>query len=117
VEGAIGDSAVIDMLGLGGQRLARAPGLLAAFEAHGALGAALTADLQMASPERLLSLAQPLLQDAWPLGLDAARVLAHHQSPRVMLAMLGRDGLTGLCGRGIYRPPLELFERAVNALA
>jgi hypothetical protein len=27
-----------------------------------------------------------------------------------MLGMLASDGRHGLCGRGIYRPPLHLFE-------
>lgn len=110
IEGAIGDSAVIDMLGLGGQRLGRSPELLAAFRDHaGAVGE--TSTLPMPA---LLAQAHPLLADGWPLGLDARSVIECQQAPRVMLAMLARDGLAGLCGRGIYRPPLALFERALH---
>ncbi len=103
IEGAIGDSAVIDMLGLGGQRLAHAPQLLAQFEA-----------LPEVAAQALLSWPQPLLPQAWPLGLDAATVVRLQQAPRVMLAMLARDGASGLCGRGIYQPPLDLFSRALH---
>jgi hypothetical protein len=113
IEGAIGDSAVIDMLGLGGQRLAQSPDLLAIFgqrpECNGGF--------QNGPSQRLMTAAHPLLPDHWPLALDAARVVEYQQTPRVMLAMLARDGRAGLCGRGIYRPPLSLFENALsNAL-
>jgi hypothetical protein len=110
IEGAIGDSAVIDMLGLGGQRLGQSPSLLALFADQ----AQMATDLQQAPPQRLLIAPHPLLPDAWPLGLDAARVVALQQPPRVMLAMLARDGRAGLCGRGQYRPPVDLFQRALN---
>jgi hypothetical protein len=110
VEGAIGDSAVIDMLGLGGQRLAHAPALWALFRPWLATPPAAPAD----DPERLLVWPHPGLADAWSLGLDAARVDSLQQAPRVMLAMLGRDGRSGLCGRGVYRPPLDLFARALR---
>jgi len=110
IEGAMGDSAVIDMLGLGGQRLALAPTVLTVFADH----AEMAADLQQSPPQRLLTQPHPTLPDHWPVGLDAARVVTWQQPPRVMLAMLGRDGLTGLCGRGLYRPPISLFKRALQ---
>jgi hypothetical protein len=105
IAGAIGDSAVIDLLGLGGQCLAQAPELLALF------GEPLAQELRAEPPERLLSTPHPQLPQQWPLGLDARQVLLHRQRPRVMLGMLASDGRHGLCGRGIYRPPLDLFEQ------
>ena len=113
IEGAIGDSAVIDMLGLGGQRLARSPELMAAFRDHSIVVGDLTDTARLG----LMQHAHPLLADGWPLGLDARDIVKHAQSPHVMLAMLARDGRAGLCGRGIYRPPLELFERALQDAA
>jgi hypothetical protein len=103
IEGAIGDSAVIDLLGLGGQRLAHAPDLLALF------GDQLAQALAAEPAERLLTTPHPLLPQAWPIGLDARQVVEHQQRPRVMLGMLASDGRHGLCGRGIYQPPLALF--------
>lgn len=94
IEGAIGDSAVIDLLGLGGQRLV----------------AGTPEAIDLCSPH-------PLLPEGWRLGMDAHRVLAQARSPQVRLAMLARDGRGGLCGRGVYRPPLALFEQAVHGLA
>jgi hypothetical protein len=106
VSGAIGDSAVIDMLGFGGQRLAFAPEPLGVFERFLPPDHAALAGLLLSSP-------QPLLADAWPLGLDAARVAAHQTAPLVTLARLAGDGVTGFIGRGVYRPPVALFEAAL----
>jgi hypothetical protein len=107
VAGATGDSAVIDMLGLGGQRLARAPEPLAVFR-----------DLLPADPESaartLLAAPHPLLADGWPLGLDATNVTLLRNAPMVMLAMLAADGIGGFVGRGIYRPPVSLFGEALE---
>lgn len=94
IEGAVGDSAVIDLLGLGGQRLA----------------AATSEAIELCSPH-------PLLPNGWRLGLDVHQVLTQARSPQVRLAMLARDGRAGLCGRGVYCPPLVLFEQAVHGLA
>jgi hypothetical protein len=108
IEGAIGDSAVIDLLGLGGQRLGRAPSLAQLLRGH----IDLPPDAGEDPVRRLLTWPHPLLDDRWPLGLDARRVAALRMAPRVMLAMLGRDGRTGLCGRGVLLPPVALFETA-----
>jgi hypothetical protein len=37
------------------------------------------------------------------------------RTPLIMLAMLARDGIGGFVGRGVWRPPLELFERALDS--
>jgi hypothetical protein len=52
-----------------------------------------------------------------PVAVDARRVCAEAAAPLVALAMLGADGATGFVGRGLYRPPLDLFARAVAGLA
>ena len=106
VAGAIGDSAVIDLLGLGGQRLAQAPEPRSAFRNLLPQGHA-------ERSRRLLCAPHPLLADGWPLGLDAERVARHRSAPVVMLAMLAADGLGGFVGRGLYQPPVSLFEEAL----
>ena len=107
VSGAAGDSALIDVLGFGGQRLAHAP------EPFNALQSFLP--LQQVPHSRHLLLApQPSLPDAWPLGIDAGRLASNGLSPIVMLAMVAEDGLTGLVGRGVYQPPVSLFGRAAT---
>ncbi|MDB5956090.1 DUF1116 domain-containing protein [Ramlibacter sp.] len=108
VAGAIGDSAVIDMLGCGGLALDSAPEPLQAFAGH------LPADHARLAG-RLLAAWHPVLER--PVAVDARRVCAEAAAPLVALAMLGADGATGFVGRGLYRPPLELFARAVAGLA
>ena len=110
VLGAVGDSAVIDMLGLGGQRIAHAP---EPFEL-------VRSQLELDHDERarrLLLAEHPALPQRWPIGVDAKRVLSQSCVPFVMLAMVAADGRTGFLGRGGYRPPLELFEEAVRGAA
>jgi hypothetical protein len=109
VLGAAGDSAVIDLLGLGGMRLAHAPEPMAVFAPFVAAD-----DLRAATG--LLLAPQPVLADQWRLGLDARDVVGSGVAPIVMLAMLARDG-AGLVGRGVWRPPLALFERALSTTA
>jgi hypothetical protein len=106
--GAIGDSAVIDMLGLGGQRLAWAP------EPLSVLGPLLPAGAAHAV-QALLARPHPGLPQTWPVGIDAAQVLVQDRPPLVVLAMLAQDGLQGLLGRGFYQPPLGLFAQALQA--
>ncbi len=110
VSGAIGDSAVIDMLGFGGQRLALAA------EPRAALQGFIPAELEGLA-ERLLVAPHPLIESRWPVGLDAEQVHAHQQAPLVSLSMLASDGRIGFVGRGVYQPPVALFKRAIGALA
>ncbi len=109
--GAIGDSAVIDMLGLGGQRLALAP------EPRSLVQDELPGPAEALEPtaRALLAVPHPLLS-GWPLGLDASRVRTG-AVPIVMLAMLARDGRAGFLGRGVYVPPASVFAQAVDALS
>jgi hypothetical protein len=50
------------------------------------------------------------------VGLDAERVVAAAAPPIVTLGLVERTGSGGLLGRGVYRPPLELFEKALKGL-
>lgn len=108
--GAIGDSAVIDMLGFGGQRLAQSPeplGVLGEFlpEGHATLAG------------RLLAAPHPAFDASQRVGLDARRVAAEGVAPLIALAMLAADGIRGFVGRGVYQPPVSLFGQALGALA
>jgi hypothetical protein len=93
---AIGDSAVIDFCGLGGQALAAAPQLAAEWSAW------LPAD----ALER-----RTFLVDPGSGIVDAERVARGGAAPLINLAILDRDGLAGLIGRGFYCPAVSLFSR------
>jgi hypothetical protein len=105
--GAIGDSAVIDALGFGGMALPYAPDLTQELQPALPIDA-----LQL--PSRLLLAEHPGFQTLRPaVGLSLRRILSAGAPPLINLAILGRDG-SGMIGRGVYRPPLELFEQAAG---
>ncbi len=110
IAGAIGDSAVIDVLGFGGQCIAGSPEPLCLVAPwlppdHATLAARLgVAQHASLAPSALL-------------GIDAVRVIAHRAAPLVMLAMIAAGGVGGFMGRGVYRPPVALFEQALSNIA
>jgi len=91
---AIGDSAVIDYCGLGGQALSAAP--------------LLRADWNGMLPTDALSRRQDLIDPQSGI-VDAVRVVNGRVAPLINLAIIDRDGSAGLLGRGFYSPPIELF--------
>jgi Protein of unknown function (DUF1116) len=91
---AIGDSAVIDFCGLGGQALSIAPALVTEWAGY------LPADALL----RRQSVIDP------DTGIvDAGCVAGSGIAPLINLGILDRDGAAGLIGRGFYIPPIELF--------
>ena len=90
--GAIGDSAVIDWCGLGGQALAAAPQLLDDWRAY--LPADAADRRELVDPKTGI--------------VDAKRVASTGVGPLINLAIIARDG-AGLLGRGFYSPPASLF--------
>jgi hypothetical protein len=107
---AIGDSAVIDALGLGGHVLAHAP------ESRAALAGFLPEDFGDLSL-RLMSIEHPFFEvHRLRMGLDAQRVVDNDVPPIVTLAMIDAMGKRGLLGRGIFRPSLALFRSALQSI-
>jgi hypothetical protein len=92
---AIGDSAVIDFCGLGGQALDAAP-LLAEEWAH-------------LLPEDARARRAALLDPASGI-VDPARAALSRMSPMINLAILDSAGTAGLIGRGFYAAPAGLFD-------
>lgn len=91
---AIGDSAVLDFCGLGGQAIAFAPALLQEWSKS------LPAD----AARRRLDIVDPASG-----AVDPARVRAAGRMPIVHLAILDASGAAGLIGRGFYIPPPDIF--------
>ncbi|WP_245965503.1 DUF1116 domain-containing protein [Salinisphaera orenii] len=94
VLGAVGDSPVIDFCGLGGQALAFAADLLAAWA-------------EVLPPARELC-AESLLEPDTGL-VCRHRVVHSGRSPLVNLAMVDASAAGGLVGRGVYAPGVDLF--------
>jgi hypothetical protein len=108
--GAIGDSAVVDTMGMGAMALSCAP------ETAKALAGFLPFDaLQL--PDTLLGAAHPgLAKTKRAVGLAARTVLSANKTPIVSLGILDKSGREGRVGGGVYRPPLSVFAAACRAL-
>lgn len=103
--GAIGDSAVVDILGLGAMtrlELGAAPAIPAFVEHAERAGA-------------LLSRPHPRFARTHPCMIMSAQAVVESGTlPIISLGVLDRAGRLGRLAGGYYRPPLEIFERAVT---
>lgn len=102
--GGIGDSAVIDALGLGGMALEHTPELAQALAAH----------TPPNNPEQVLETPHPGLLDGQKrVGLNARKMLETDQNLHAVLGILDADGKSGIIGRGLFQAPLSVFARAL----
>lgn len=92
--GAIGDSAVVDACGFGGQALRHAPSLVEEWEAH--------------LPGDALSRHGVVIDPATGI-IDPERITGNNLSPIINLAILNRNGAGMPIGRGFYCPPVTIF--------
>jgi hypothetical protein len=97
VLGAVGDSAVLDFCGLGGQALAFAPSLADEWKDI----------LPAEASQRRAAIIDPATG-----SVDPQRVHESGLAPIVHLAMLDQSGAGGLVGRGFYIPEPALFNAA-----
>jgi hypothetical protein len=108
--GAIGDSAIVDVAGLGAMAMSYAP------EQKKALGTFM--------PENGFDLPRLLLQAEHPgfgefglrLGVTARAVIAHGAAPVTSLGILDIKGEAGRIGGGLYQAPVAVFREALAAL-
>lgn len=99
---AIGDSAVIDFCGLGGQALEASPALVREWQTW-------------LPPDALLH--RSAVVNAATSIVDVRRVCLTRKAPWVNLAMLDAAGMRGLVGRGFYEPPVDVFVHALADMA
>jgi hypothetical protein len=115
----IGDSAIVETIGLGGMAMAASPAV-ARFVGAGGLDAALRVTEEM----REIALGEhphfrlPAQDDRGaPVGIDVRRVVATGITPLINTGIAGRTPGTGQVGAGTVRAPLGCFAAAVAALA
>jgi hypothetical protein len=108
--GAIGDSAIVDLLGLGAMTTrTRGPQEASAF-------AGLWPETASA-PAKLLSAVHPAFEHTRArLIVRATSVVDAASSPVISLGVLDKEGLQGRLGGGFYRAPAELFVHACAEL-
>jgi len=115
----IGDSAIVETIGLGGFAMAAAPAV-AGFVGAGGLREAIALTEEMAEivvgehPHFRI----PTLDDRGaPVGIDVRRVVETGITPLINTGIAGRRPGVGQIGAGTVRAPLACFEAAVAALA
>jgi len=115
----LGDSAIVETVGLGGGAMAAAPAV-ARFVGAGGMAEALAATEEMrdichdAHPHFLI----PALDErGTPAGIDVRRVVETGITPLINTGIAGRRAGTGQIGAGVARAPLACFEQALEALA
>lgn len=107
--GVVGDSAVVDAMGFGGQLTRNSP------EVRESLKLYLPVDFYERDAHIMLA-GHPAFAGQCQVrsGLDAMRVESSGLQPLVNIGILAADGRSGLLGRGLYMPPVELFCRAIT---
>ena len=113
----IGDSAVIECVGLGGMALAAAPAVASFFGGDAAAAAARTelmAEICAARSERFTITARDFA--GTPVGIDARLVVELGVTPQITTGVLHAHAGTGQIGAGVAHQPVEPFRAAIAAL-
>ncbi len=115
----IGDSAIIETVGWGGCAMAAAPAVVQ-FTGAGSVRQAMAVTREMAeitvsqSPHYRI----PALEfEGVPTGIDVRKVVATGITPIINTGIAHRRAGIGQVGAGTVRAPLEVFRKAVEALA
>ncbi len=114
----IGDSAVIECVGLGGMALAAAPAVAAFFGGDAAAAARRTelmAQICTARSSRFTITARDYA--GTPVGIDARLVVELEITPQITTGVLHAHDGTGQIGAGVAHQPSEPFRAAIEALA
>jgi hypothetical protein len=113
----MGDSAIVETIGLGGCAMAASPAA-ARFVGAGGMPEA----LQVTAEMREISLGMhphfriPMLDEqGTPVGIDIRAVLESGITPLINTGIAGRKAGTGQIGAGVVRAPFACFARALEA--
>jgi len=115
----IGDSAILEAIGLGAFAMAAAPAV-AGFVGAGGFRDALgyTAEMSEIAASVNPKWAIPALEFAGtPVGIDVRRVVQTGIAPAINTGIAHRKAGVGQVGAGVARAPLACFEQALAALA
>ncbi len=114
----IGDSAVIECIGLGGMAVAAAPAVAAFFGGGAADAVARTELMGQITVGRSRRFTIPALDFAGtPLGIDARLAAELDITPQITTGVLHATSGAGQIGAGVAHQPVEPFRAAVLALA
>jgi Protein of unknown function (DUF1116) len=115
----MGDSAIVETIGLGGVAMAASPAV-ARFVGAGGLdqARALTEAMREISAGEHPHFRIPTLDDqGTPVGIDVRRVVETGITPLINTGIAGRRAGTGQVGAGVVRAPLGCFTAALETLS
>lgn len=113
----IGDSAVLELVGLGGAAAAASPAVAAFVGGRMADAVARTEDIARISAGASSRLKLPTLDyRGAPLGVDLRRVVELEITPAINTGILHRSEGLGQVGAGVAQAPIEPFREALLAL-
>jgi hypothetical protein len=113
----IGDSALLELVGLGGPAGAASPAVAGFVGGRMADAIALTEDMGRICAGRSSRFKLPLLDfQGTPLGVDVRRVVETGITPRINTGILHASAGTGQVGAGVAVAPLDCFRQALLAL-
>jgi hypothetical protein len=113
----IGDSAVLELIGLGGASAAASPAVAAFLGGSMSAAIATTEAVARICAARSSRFKLPMLDmQGSPLGVDVRKVVELQITPAINTGILHATDGTGQVGAGIARAPLPCFEDALLAL-
>jgi hypothetical protein len=114
----IGDSAVIECIGLGGMALAAAPAVAAFFGGGAADAIARTEHMSQITVRRSRRFTIPALDfNGSPVGIDARLAAQLGITPQITTGVLHASSGAGQIGAGVAHQPVQPFRAAIVALA
>ena len=108
--GAIGDSAVVEALGLGAMQISGAPEQLKVFRSF------LPDDFEARSEALKIGIHYDFIEASPKIGIPLRSSVSFGAGPIVALGIIDKAGELGRIGGGIYDPPFEIFTSAMSAL-
>jgi len=110
----IGDSALLELVGLGGAAAANSPAVAGFLGGRMADAAAVTAAMSRICAGTSTRLRLPVLDNAGtPLGVDVRRVVESSITPAVNTGIVHISDGSGQVGAGVARAPIECFRQAL----
>ncbi|HTU00614.1 MAG TPA: DUF1116 domain-containing protein [Candidatus Sulfotelmatobacter sp.] len=115
----IGDSAIVETIGLGGFAMAASPSVVRFVGAGGAKDAVRTTEemQEICLAEHPHFRIPSLDERGTPVGIDIRKVLETGITPLINTGMAGKIPGTGQIGAGVVRAPLACFEQALEAFS
>lgn len=114
----IGDSAILELVGLGGAAAAGSPAVAGFLPGGLADATAMTEHMASICASESTRFKLPTWNyRGTPLGVDVRRVVELHRTPKVTTGILHIDSGVGQIGAGVATAPIECFQSALHSLA